>query len=92
MRDERPSDRAQHAKLLILNGQYEAGWGKLNELVQELKESSSVNQNSLTAYVMAWSKMTLAGLSGDQSREKHAIYANSLSAPGWLQKLLPIAR
>lgn len=63
--EERPSDRAFHAKLLILNCEYEEAAAKLRVLVNELETGDISSPNRLSAYVLAYSKMTLAGLMGD---------------------------
>ena len=87
---ERPSDRAFHAKLLILDGRSGEAAGRLRELVDEL-EGGTARSNRLSAYVLAYSKMTLAGLMGDATRNELRKFAETQIPPPWLSKLLPIA-
>lgn len=87
---ERPSDRAFYGKLLILRGRCEEGYAVLQSLVADLEARPDAGQNALTAYVMAWCKMTLAGMSGDRSRDSQRNLALSKEPPVWLSKVLPI--
>lgn len=89
--EERPSDRAFHAKLLILNSEGGEAAAKLRKLVDELETGAISNQDRLSAYVLAYSKMTLAGLVGDAKRDEFLRIAESQNPPSWLSKLLPIA-
>ena len=88
---ERPSDRAFHAKLLILDGKGSEGALRLRQLVDEL-EGSDAKSNRLSAYVLAYSKVTLAGLTDDAKRDELRKFAGAQNPPPWLAKLLPLAR
>lgn len=88
---ERPSDRAFHAKLLILNGEFGEATVRLRQLVDEL-EAGVANSNRISAYVLAYSKVRLAGLVGDAKRDELLTLADAQCPPAWLGKLLPIAR
>jgi hypothetical protein len=90
--EERPSDRAFHAKVLILNSEGGEAATKLRELIDHLETGADPSHNTLSAYVLAYSKMTLAGLMGDAKRDEFFRIAASHEPPTWLKKVLPIAR
>lgn len=88
--NERLSDKAYHAKLLILNRRYDDGAAYLQSLIAELDAKPDADRNALTDYVSAYCRMSLAGINGEASREHYRKLALSKNPPRWLSKLLPI--
>jgi hypothetical protein len=78
--------------LLVLNSEYGEAAAKLRELIDDLETGAGPSHNMLSAYVLAYSKMTLAGLMGDAKRDELFRIAASHEPPTWLKKVLPIAR
>lgn len=85
---ELPSDRAFYAKLLILNRRYDDGVAYLQSLIADI-DSTDADLNGLTGYVYAYSRMVLAGMNGEASRDYFRKLAISKNPPRWLSKLLP---